>query len=111
MVLGIFHIIFLIFYVYLLGTTAQGDAYYEFFSPSCPVKDSFPGFKFQTISALGIAALANASEDIGTFLEIGCDPNFNQTFLTYIKTKCENPIFEKLGIPCAREVKIEGLHH
>ena len=43
-----------------------------------------------------------------TFLEIGCDPNFNKTFLTYIETKCVNPIFEKLGIPCAREVKIEG---
>ena len=79
MVLGIFHIIFLTICVYLLGTTAQSDADYEFFSPSCPVKDSFPGFKFQTISALGIHALANASEDIGTFLEIGCDPNFDET--------------------------------
>ena len=74
-------------YIFLLGTSAQADADYEFFSPSCPVKDSIPGFKFQTISALGIAALANASEDIGKFIEIGCDPNLNQT----IKTKCENP--------------------
>ena len=99
--LGIFHIVFSIIYVNLLGTTAQGDA-------DCPVKDSFPGFKFQTISALGIVALANASEDIGTFLEIGCDPNFDETTLTVIETKCKNPIFNKLGISCAREVTIEG---
>ena len=80
-------------FICLLVTAAQDDADYEFFRPSCPVKDSIPGFKFQTISALGIAALANASEDIGIFLEIGCDPNFHQNFLPYIKTKCENPNF------------------
>ena len=80
-------------FICLLGTAAQDDADYEFFSPSCPVKDSIPGFKFQTISALGIAALANASEDIGIFLEIGCDPNFYQNFLTYIKNKVRKSNF------------------
>ena len=55
-----------------------------------------------------VAVLANASEDIGTFLEIGCDPNFDETTLSYIETECKNPIFITLGIPCAREVTIEG---
>ena len=72
------------------------------------MKDTFPGYKFKTINALGIAVLANASEDIGTFLDIGCDPNFSETSLTYIETKCKNPIFDQLGIPCAREVTVEG---
>jgi len=88
------------------GAAAQAD--YELFSPTCPVKDSFPGYNFKTINALGVAVLANASEDIGTFLDIGCDPNFDETSLTYIETKCKNPIFDQLGIPCAREVTIEG---
>jgi len=88
------------------GAGAQADS--ELFTPSCQVKDTFPGYKFKTINAIGIAVLANASEDIGTFLDIGCDPNFAETSLTYIETKCKNPIFDQLGIPCAREITIEG---
>jgi len=90
--------------IFLAASGAGAQADYELFAPTCPVKDSFPGYKFKTINALGVAVLANASEDIGTFLDIGCDPNFSETSLTYIETKCKNPIFDQLGIPCAREI-------
>jgi len=94
--------------IFLAASGAGAQADYELFAPTCPVKDTFPGYKFKTINALGVAVLANASEDIGTFLDIGCDPNFSETSLTYIETKCKNPIFDQLGIPCAREVTVEG---
>ena len=81
---------------------------WELISSSCPVTEKIPGFRYKNISALGVAVLVNASEDVATFLDIGCDPNFNGTYLTYIDTECANPIFKKLGISCAREVKIEG---
>ena len=80
------------------------------FIGNCPVQKSIPGFRHTNISVIGVAVLENATEDIETFLDMGCDPNFNETFLTYIDkfTQCVNPIFQKLGISCSRVEKLEG---
>ena len=74
------------------------------FIGNCPVQKSIPGFRHTNISVIGVAVLENATNDIETFLDIGCNPNFNKTFLTYIDKECANPIFQKLGISCSRVV-------
>lgn len=46
-------------------------------------------------------------EDIQTFLDLGCDVNYNGTFFN-AKKDCENSTFSALGIPCKKLEVITG---
>jgi ankyrin repeat protein len=74
----------------------------------CPVVHSIPGYGFRSISALGVAAIMNATQDIDSLVEAGCDPNYNGTYVTYTTTKCSSPLLEKLGINCTKQEKADG---
>ena len=76
---------------------------------NCPMVDSVPGYSFRDISALGVAAVVDAVDDVEGFLQIGCDPNFNGTYITFTTTKCSSPLLTRLGVSCAREERIEGI--
>jgi ankyrin repeat protein len=77
-------------------------------SLSCPILPSIPGYKFQDLSVLQVAAIVNATADIEGLVEGGCDPNYADTYVIYTSTTCSSPILERLGINCTREVRKTG---
>merc|ERR1712126_398688 len=78
----------------------------EFFN--CPTVPRVPNFTYRDLSALGIAILYNSTEDIETFLNNGCDVNYDGVWRSEITTKCESPLFTQLGIPCKRQIIYAG---
>jgi len=90
--------------LFLLGATNGQDA--EFFS--CPIIPTIPVYSFKNLNALQAAVLFNSTEDIETFLDTGCDINYDQTYTENIETECENALFRNLGISCKRTVIHSG---
>jgi len=78
----------------------------EFFN--CPTVPRVPDFTYRDLSALGIAILYNSTEDIETFLNNGCDVNYDGVWRSEITTKCANPLFTQLGIPCEKQIIYAG---
>lgn len=74
----------------------------------CRIIPSIPGYSFQSLSVLQVAVLVNATEDIDQLVEAGCDPNYDDAFLTYTDTKCSSAILTRLNISCSREVRVDG---
>ena len=75
---------------------------------NCPIISRLPGLKFEDYNALGVAAVVNSTDDLKTFLDSGCDVNYNGTFWTDIEEDCEHPLFQILGVSCRRSVKYRG---
>ena len=75
---------------------------------NCPIISRLPGLKFEDFNALGVAAVVNSTEDLKTFLDSGCDVNYNGTFWTDIEEECEHPLFKILGVSCTRPIKYGG---
>ena len=67
-----------------------------------------PDFTYRDLSALGVAILYNSTEDIETFLNNGCDVNYDGVWRSEVTTKCENPLFEVLNIPCKKQIIYAG---
>jgi len=90
--------------LFLLGATNGQDA--EFFS--CPIIPRIPVYSFRNLNGLQVAVLLNSTEDIETFLNTGCDINYDQTYTENIETECESALFRNLGISCKRTVIHSG---
>ena len=60
------------------------------------------------MSALGVAILYNSTDDIETFLNNGCDVNYDGAWRSEITTECESPLFRQLGISCERQLIYSG---
>ena len=75
---------------------------------NCPIISRIPKFSFQDLSALTVAAVINSTKDLETFLENGCDVNYNGTFWSEVKEECDDPLFTQLGVSCLRTENYEG---
>ena len=75
---------------------------------NCPIVPRIPGYSYRDVSALGVAIFLNSTDDVETFLNSGCDINYDGVYREYEETKCENPLFESLNIPCKRTIRFEG---
>ena len=57
----------------------------------CPIVATVEGFKFKEVSAIGVAVLKNSSENLKSFLQFGCDVNYNGTFF-YQEIACKKTL-------------------
>ena len=75
---------------------------------NCPTVSRVPDFTYRDLSALGVAILYNSTDDIDTFLNNGCDVNYDGVWRSEVTTECENPLFRQLGISCERQIVYAG---